>query len=301
MLINKPLSIVGPGAPVLAISGNTNSRVFHIGPQGNVDIYGLTITEGRVVGTNGIDGDNSWPRPPGPGGFAQGGGVFNEGILRIFDSMIVSNSVQGGRGGNGISADFGTLERGRWRSGGRSRNLQRGGLLGFLELNRCTLTGNRAVGGDGGSGGDYLFTPAVTAPGWGGYASGAGASANSASLESCTVAANLSTGGQGGRGGQLPAAPFYGRRRSWWPGCGRGPEWRADFDQLLRVGQLGHGRDGRDRQCDRGDWDDDGRGSERAPTQQCAEHHHCRQHRLCDQPGRERCGDEPGLEPHRHH
>lgn len=207
LLIDKPLSILGPGAAALAISGNTNSRVFHIGPQGNVDIYALTITEGRVVGTNGIDGVITWPLPPGPGGFAPGGGVFNEGSLRIFDSMIVSNSVQGGRGGKGVSSDFCCSSSGADGGPAVGAGIYSAGLL---ELNRCTLTGNRALGGDGGSGGDERFGSAATASGTGGYASGAGANAASASLESCTVAANLSTGGQGGRGAQLFAAPFYG-------------------------------------------------------------------------------------------
>ena len=100
LFINKPLSIIGPGAAVLAISGNNSSRVVHIGPQGNVEIYGLTITEGRVVEFNGIDGSSFPFKLPTPGGYALGGGVFNEGILKMFDSMVVSNGVQGGAGGD---------------------------------------------------------------------------------------------------------------------------------------------------------------------------------------------------------
>jgi hypothetical protein len=195
LFINKPLSIVGPGAPVLAISGNTNSRVFHIGPQGDVEIHGLTITEGRVVAANGT-GAFDWTRAT-PGGDALGGGVFNEGTLKIFDSMIVSNSLQGGRGGSGSHNIPGEPLNGA--DGGRAAGA---GIYsaGLLDLHRCTLIGNRAVGGTGGMGGFALSLSFPVEPGWGGVASGAGVFAIPASLESCTVAANLATGGEGGRG-----------------------------------------------------------------------------------------------------
>lgn len=210
LVINKPLSIVGPGAAALAISGNTNSRVFHIGPQGNVDIYGLTITEGRVVAANGIGATASSLATP--GGTAVGGGVLNDGILRIFDSMIVSNSVEGGRGGNGHSTPFGPPAYNAEKGGGAAgAGCYSSGLFGGLELHRCTLAGNRAVGGIGGVG-SGLWTPGSSASGGGGQADGAGARAASASLESCTVAANLSTGGQGGIGTRYGSiAPYtYG-------------------------------------------------------------------------------------------
>src|SRR5262249_2119571 len=54
--INKNLDIEGPGASLLAISGNGTNRVFNI-PQGNsVTIAGLTITQGlgRGLGGGGV-------------------------------------------------------------------------------------------------------------------------------------------------------------------------------------------------------------------------------------------------------
>lgn len=94
LVIDKRLSIIGPGAAALAISGNNSSRNFNIRPNGNVDIYGLTIAEGLALGANGIG-----PQQSGKDGF--GGGIFNEGRLKLFDCMIATNRAQGGRGGDG--------------------------------------------------------------------------------------------------------------------------------------------------------------------------------------------------------
>src|SRR5437773_7884855 len=45
LLINKNLTITGPGADQLAINGNAASSVFHI--KSGVTISGLTITNGN--------------------------------------------------------------------------------------------------------------------------------------------------------------------------------------------------------------------------------------------------------------
>src|SRR5207244_1512485 len=99
LVISNSLSINGPGAKLLTISGNTNSRVFHVAPQGTVDIYGLTITGGRVVGAT--------PASPYlPGESVCGGGILNEGFLRLYDCSIASNSVAGGNGRHGDDAGW---------------------------------------------------------------------------------------------------------------------------------------------------------------------------------------------------
>lgn len=50
MLIDQSLTITGPGANVLAISGNNNSRVFYVERVASVTISGLTITQGNGNG-----------------------------------------------------------------------------------------------------------------------------------------------------------------------------------------------------------------------------------------------------------
>ena len=52
MAITKNLTITGPGADQLTVSGNSSSRVFSIS-TGTVNISGLTISNGNESGTGG--------------------------------------------------------------------------------------------------------------------------------------------------------------------------------------------------------------------------------------------------------
>jgi hypothetical protein len=75
LLIRDDLTISGPGASVLAVSGNHSSRVFEIESGATVAISGLTITEGLI-----------------PPQIEEGGaGVRNFGSLSITDSAITAN------------------------------------------------------------------------------------------------------------------------------------------------------------------------------------------------------------------
>lgn len=199
LFVNKPVSIVGPGAGLLRISGNGTSRILHIGIQGEVAISGITVTEGRVVEANGVDGSRfTVPYTlPTPGGYARGGGILNEGQLRMTDCMILSNSVQGGIGGGGFTVLLGPVVGGETGGPGVGAGIF---SAGDLELRRCTLAGNRATGGAGGIGGLGLLLSDTSAPGVGGYASGAAAYAAAGVFDHCIVAGNVGTGGPGGRG-----------------------------------------------------------------------------------------------------
>src|SRR5215469_6558160 len=53
LLVNKSITILGPGAGSLAVNGNATYRVFYIGAGNNVTISGLTMTNGYVSGENG--------------------------------------------------------------------------------------------------------------------------------------------------------------------------------------------------------------------------------------------------------
>src|SRR5438874_10074153 len=48
LLVNQDTTISGPGSENLAVNGNDNSRVFHIGSGRTVTISGLTITNGHA-------------------------------------------------------------------------------------------------------------------------------------------------------------------------------------------------------------------------------------------------------------
>ena len=71
LVINGDVTIIGPGATVLAVSGNNSSRVLQV-VDGSVQIIGLTIANGRVVGQAGAPASA-------PGGFGLSGGVASGG------------------------------------------------------------------------------------------------------------------------------------------------------------------------------------------------------------------------------
>ena len=50
LLLNKNLTITGPGASSLTVSGNNASRVFDISNSATVTLAGLTIAKGSVTG-----------------------------------------------------------------------------------------------------------------------------------------------------------------------------------------------------------------------------------------------------------
>src|SRR6516162_2302186 len=56
LLIAKDLTIAGPGAGVLTVSGNQASRVFNIAATDTVTISGLTIADGRLLSVGSFGG-----------------------------------------------------------------------------------------------------------------------------------------------------------------------------------------------------------------------------------------------------
>jgi hypothetical protein len=89
LVVDKSVTISGPGANLLAVNGNAASRVFHISPGKTVTISGLTIT-------NGSSND-------------MGGGILNDqkATLTVSNSTISGNSV--GFSGGGVWNYFGTV------------------------------------------------------------------------------------------------------------------------------------------------------------------------------------------------
>lgn len=79
LVVDKDLSLIGPGAANLNISGNHASRV--INNSAHLTISNLTIRDGEA-------------------GIGQGGGILNagSGVLTIINSVIASNHAQAGGG-----------------------------------------------------------------------------------------------------------------------------------------------------------------------------------------------------------
>ncbi|MFQ6102337.1 MAG: Ig-like domain-containing protein [Anaerolineae bacterium] len=82
--ITKTLTISGPGASDLAISGNNTSRV--ISTSGVLTITGVTIRDGKATGN--------------------GGGVYNQGTLLLDATDVISNYASGS--GSGVYVRGGT-------------------------------------------------------------------------------------------------------------------------------------------------------------------------------------------------
>ena len=86
LLVNKNVTISGPGTATLAVDGNFTSRVFHIGPGKTVSISDLTLTNGSA------DSEN-------------GGGILNDHAILTMDTCAVQNSYALSSHGGGIYND----------------------------------------------------------------------------------------------------------------------------------------------------------------------------------------------------
>ena len=231
LVINKNLTIAGPGAKDLIVSGGNRSRVFNVASGATVEISGLTITGGRVVGSTGSSGATGFTtssggtsgQSGGNGSDAGGGGVLNNGALTLRDVAVSANTATGGAGGTGglggdgpsntcSSSDHG----GNGGNGGNGGGAMGGGVLnnGALTLQGATVSANTATGGAGGFGGrggnggnDSAFC--VGGNGGRGGAGGAGGAGrggavfNSGTLNATnsTLDGDVAAGGRGGGGG----------------------------------------------------------------------------------------------------
>ncbi len=84
LYIGEDLTIVGPGASQLAISGNHTTRVFEIASGATVSVSGFTVENGMS-----------------PANFG-GAGIFNAGTLNVANCTISGNNTVPGTSGGGI-------------------------------------------------------------------------------------------------------------------------------------------------------------------------------------------------------
>ncbi|MEL7362439.1 MAG: right-handed parallel beta-helix repeat-containing protein, partial [Bacteroidota bacterium] len=94
LVLSTDVVIEGPGATVLAVSGNGTSRVFET--TASVEIRDLTITGGLVQAP-----------PSDPGATQDGGGIYNSGTLTLSRCVVSENAADGS--GGGINNAGGTL------------------------------------------------------------------------------------------------------------------------------------------------------------------------------------------------
>ena len=188
------VTITGPGADILTISGNNASRVFEFLSEGliTVSISELTIADGRAPdGADGSAVGDCMLAGNGQSG-AGGGGIYLDGYLTLTDVVVNNNRAgNGGAGGPGGCGDGGN--GGVGGSGGGIWVQE-----GTLTLNDSTISNNFA--GSGGVGGDSISST----PGDGANAGHGGgiylsSGATSAEIFDSTISGN--NAGSGGNGG----------------------------------------------------------------------------------------------------
>jgi hypothetical protein len=130
--ITDDLTIDGPGADQVAVSGNDATRVFDIGSGATVTIARLTITRG-LAGTTELDLPTF------------GGGILNHGNLTLTDVVVSHNKA--------VSAASFLVERHNGSGAG-------GGVTNFgtLTVTGSTFIGNQALGADFSNGAFFTQT-----------------------------------------------------------------------------------------------------------------------------------------------
>ncbi len=124
--IEKTVTIDGPGAAKLAVSGNNDSRVFDISASGVVTLTAITVRDGNAVDV--------------------GGGIRNSGRLTLSAAAIVSNTAStygGGIGSSGAGAvvtiTASTIATNTAAYGGGGISTDNGSVV---TVSGSTLTGN---------------------------------------------------------------------------------------------------------------------------------------------------------------
>jgi hypothetical protein len=140
LLVNNSVTISGPGAGSLTVDGNANSRVFHIGSDKTVSIFGLTITDGNASGNYPDD---------------RGAGIYNDhATLTLSNCTISGNSAAGIGGGTYNDNAILTLNNCAIasNSAGFGSGIFNDGFAGSatLQINNSTISSNAAINNGGG-------------------------------------------------------------------------------------------------------------------------------------------------------
>jgi hypothetical protein len=180
IVITKSLTITGPGAAALSVSGNHASRVFNVSAGTVVTISGLTIENAS--------------------GAFLGGGIFNLGSLTVTGSTLSGNTAFLGGGiynhGGSVTVTASTLSGNTASSGGGIFN----DFGSVTVVTGSTLTNNTASSG---SGIFNLGSVTVTASTLTGNTAGFGGgifnnSGSSLTVTGSTLSGNTASSGGGG-------------------------------------------------------------------------------------------------------
>jgi hypothetical protein len=226
LAITQNVTISGPGASVLTVSGNSASRVFDVTAPVTVAISGLSITGGSAPQGGGVFiaggsvsllADNLFSNAAGStGASGSGAGVFIAGgTVSIVDTEIANNHVTSpwffAASGGGIYVAAGTVAinsstlQGNQAAGGPGSSIpprpggpgEGGGMFvagGMVSVQNSTFASNRAIGGQGST------NPIGGAFGGAGEGGGMFVAGGIVSVQNSTFGSNLARGGNGGAG-----------------------------------------------------------------------------------------------------
>jgi hypothetical protein len=142
LTVANSVTIQGPGADVIAISGGGANQVFVINNGVSAAISGLTITDGSASDPNALGGaidnegnlalvgdviSNSTASAT-SGGDGYGGGIYSNGALSLVNCVVSGNKATADGGGNALGGGIFV------RSG-----------VPVLSISGCTITGNQAT------------------------------------------------------------------------------------------------------------------------------------------------------------
>jgi hypothetical protein len=127
LLLDKSITISGPGTDNLTVDGNSKSRVLHIGSGRSVTISNLTVMHGNTPSPN-----------------SDGSGIYNDHATLALNNCKISNNA--GTGG-GVANDRGTLTMINCTISDNYTGDRGGGILNeeaTLTLNNCLVGPNNA-------------------------------------------------------------------------------------------------------------------------------------------------------------
>ncbi|HEX8998535.1 MAG TPA: choice-of-anchor Q domain-containing protein, partial [Blastocatellia bacterium] len=173
LLIDRNLTINGPGAGSLTVSGNDSSRVFFVNTSA-FSLSNLTVAHGMAAGGNGAGG--------GGGAAGLGGGMFvNTGTVTLTNVPFANNQAVGGNGGTsgccgggGGGGGIGSNGGASGSPGGQGGDGGDGGSFNTLGGNGGASGVNGADGGDGAGGGGAGSQASGGDGGFGGGGGGGG-------------------------------------------------------------------------------------------------------------------------------
>jgi fibronectin-binding autotransporter adhesin len=143
LLLNKDLTISGPGANVLRVNGNNVTRIFHVTAGHNITISGLTIRDGSVnnVGAAIYNEQSSVTVDScalnnNANGAGLGGAVFSVSTSQGSAAMTITNSILSGNSAS--------------QGGAIANEAAQSGTSAALTLINSTLSNNSANSNGGG-------------------------------------------------------------------------------------------------------------------------------------------------------